>query len=201
VRIWSSTSIELCDVTVFVCKGLTGRHRLPGLRRRQADPDDSGQSSVPGHFVNSHKLTSSWPWPAGQHPAISVWSVAALPNGDIVTGASDFTARIFTREIGRVADGEVIAAYEEAVAENAKSPPVVDGSEAGRAKPPLLPSSPPANDAEMLRRLGSCFLPHPASYFKLSVDVADDRPPLELNYNTKGAAAFSSFWLARSLRF
>jgi WD40 repeat protein len=59
VRIWSSTSIELCDVTVFVCKGLTGRHRLPGLRRRQADPDDSGQSSVPGHFVNSHKLTSS----------------------------------------------------------------------------------------------------------------------------------------------
>lgn len=28
----------------------------------------------------------------------------------------------------------------------------------------------------------------PASYFKLSVDVADDRPPLELNYNTKGRA-------------
>lgn len=38
------------------------------------------------------------------HPAISVWTVAVCPeNGDIVTGASDKLARIFTRDQGRYA--------------------------------------------------------------------------------------------------
>ena len=35
------------------------------------------------------------------HPAISVWCVAALPNGDLVTGASDGVIRLFTRDPSR----------------------------------------------------------------------------------------------------
>lgn len=57
------------------------------------------------------------------HPAISVWSVAALPNGDLITGASDHQARIFSRDKARLADPEMLQAYEEAVADAVKSPP------------------------------------------------------------------------------
>jgi len=42
------------------------------------------------------------------HPAVSVWCVQALPNGDIVSGASDNTIRVFTRDPERIADEEVI---------------------------------------------------------------------------------------------
>jgi phospholipase A-2-activating protein len=50
------------------------------------------------------------------HPAISVWSVAVCSeNGDIVTGASDRIARVFTRSKDREADASVAAEFEEAV--------------------------------------------------------------------------------------
>ena len=52
-------------------------------------------------------------------PAISVWSVAAAPNGDIIAGASDKIARIFTREDDRVAPAEVLKAFEDAVKSSA----------------------------------------------------------------------------------
>ncbi|EXJ81176.1 hypothetical protein A1O3_07466 [Capronia epimyces CBS 606.96] len=48
-------------------------------------------------------------------PAISVWSVSAGPNGDIIVGSSDKLARIFTREPERVADQETLASFEESV--------------------------------------------------------------------------------------
>lgn len=35
------------------------------------------------------------------HPAISVWCVVALPNGDLATGASDGVIRLFTRDPSR----------------------------------------------------------------------------------------------------
>jgi hypothetical protein len=38
------------------------------------------------------------------HPAISVWAVAAMPNGDIVTGCSDGIIRVFSRSESRWAD-------------------------------------------------------------------------------------------------
>lgn len=37
------------------------------------------------------------------HPAPSVWCVAVLPNGDLVTGASDGVARVFTACVDRMA--------------------------------------------------------------------------------------------------
>ena len=50
------------------------------------------------------------------HPAISVWAVAVNPQtGDIITGASDKAARIFSRDPNRTADPSVISAFDEAV--------------------------------------------------------------------------------------
>lgn len=50
------------------------------------------------------------------HPAISVWTVAAHPEtGDIVTGASDSIARVFTRRPDRVADKETLKEFEDSV--------------------------------------------------------------------------------------
>ncbi len=48
-------------------------------------------------------------------PAISVWSVSASPNGDIIVGASDKIARIFTQDPERVADPQTLASFEESV--------------------------------------------------------------------------------------
>ncbi|KAI9163730.1 Ubiquitin homeostasis protein lub1 [Paramyrothecium foliicola] len=50
------------------------------------------------------------------HPAISVWTVAVNPEtGDIVTGASDGVARVFTRQPDRFADKESLAQFEDSV--------------------------------------------------------------------------------------
>ncbi|KAJ9477799.1 Protein DOA1 [Pseudozyma hubeiensis] len=52
-------------------------------------------------------------------PAISVWSVSVLPNGDIVAGASDAAARVFTRDASLVADQETLKAYDHAISTQA----------------------------------------------------------------------------------
>lgn len=50
------------------------------------------------------------------HPAISVWSVAVCrETGDIVTGASDKIARVFTRSKDRQAEPQVIRHFEDSV--------------------------------------------------------------------------------------
>ena len=46
-------------------------------------------------------------------PVISVWGVAALSNGDIAAACNDGCVRVFTKDAGRVAPAEVVAAYEE----------------------------------------------------------------------------------------
>ncbi|KAJ3164834.1 hypothetical protein HDU88_005046 [Geranomyces variabilis] len=53
------------------------------------------------------------------HPTPSVWSVAHLPNGDVVSGASDGFARVFTRSAERVASTEIQKAFDESVASQA----------------------------------------------------------------------------------
>lgn len=54
------------------------------------------------------------------HPAISVWSVAACSEtGDIVTGASDRIARVFSRSPDRHAALEAIQLFDQAVKESA----------------------------------------------------------------------------------
>ncbi|GLV44358.1 Phospholipase A2 activator protein [Carabus blaptoides fortunei] len=49
-------------------------------------------------------------------PAQSVWSVACLTNGDIVTGSSDGVVRVFTRDPARIADEQQLKLFEEEVA-------------------------------------------------------------------------------------
>jgi len=45
-------------------------------------------------------------------PAISVWSVCVLDNGDIVSGSSDATIRVFTKDPARQASAELIELFE-----------------------------------------------------------------------------------------
>jgi len=50
------------------------------------------------------------------HPAISVWTVAVnAETGDIVTGASDGIARVFTRRADNVADEQTLREFEDSV--------------------------------------------------------------------------------------
>jgi phospholipase A-2-activating protein len=51
------------------------------------------------------------------HPAISVWTVSTLPNGDIVSGSSDKMVRIFSASEERWAPAEEIKAYDDVVAQ------------------------------------------------------------------------------------
>lgn len=54
------------------------------------------------------------------HPAISVWTVAVCAdNGDIVTGASDYLVRVFTREPQRYADPAAIEQFNDDVKSSA----------------------------------------------------------------------------------
>ncbi|KAH8293229.1 hypothetical protein KR018_000535 [Drosophila ironensis] len=50
------------------------------------------------------------------HPGISVWSVACLRNGDIVTGCSDGVVRVFSQEPARQASKGIRNAFDLAVA-------------------------------------------------------------------------------------
>ena len=50
------------------------------------------------------------------HPAISVWSVSPMPNGDIVTGASDGIVRIFSEAEERWASPQDLKAFDDLVA-------------------------------------------------------------------------------------
>lgn len=48
-------------------------------------------------------------------PAQSVWAVACLKNGDILTGTSDGIVRIFTKDSGRFADTQTMATFNASV--------------------------------------------------------------------------------------
>lgn len=73
-----------------------------------------------------HWLTpQTWPYIDGEcvqtlvHPAISVWSVSAMPNGDIVTGCSDGVVRVFSAQEGHWAPADQLKAYDDLVASQA----------------------------------------------------------------------------------
>ena len=50
------------------------------------------------------------------HPAISVWTVSAMPNGDIVSGTSDGVVRVFSASEDRWATAEELKQYDNEVA-------------------------------------------------------------------------------------
>jgi phospholipase A-2-activating protein len=53
------------------------------------------------------------------HPAISVWTVSTMPNGDIVSGCSDGIVRVFSAAEERWACQEDLKDYEKQVASQA----------------------------------------------------------------------------------
>ena len=53
------------------------------------------------------------------HPAISVWAVSTMPNGDIVSGCSDGVVRVFTESQDRWASAEELKAFEDQVGSQA----------------------------------------------------------------------------------
>ena len=48
-----------------------------------------------------------------RHPAMSVWAVTVLPNGDIATGSSDGVVRVFSRDPERKAPADILEMYQE----------------------------------------------------------------------------------------
>lgn len=52
-------------------------------------------------------------------PAISIWSVTALANGDFACGSSDGTVRVFTKVQQRLADSDTLQVYDSAVSSQA----------------------------------------------------------------------------------
>ncbi|BGO89650.1 hypothetical protein NBRC10512_001497 [Rhodotorula toruloides] len=67
-------------------------------------------------------------------PAVSVWCVSVLANGDIAAGASDGLVRVYTRNEERVASQEELANYEEQVAKTS-----LNSSQIGDLKKSDLP--------------------------------------------------------------
>lgn len=53
------------------------------------------------------------------HPAISVWAVSTMPNGDIVSGCSDGVVRVFSESEERWAAAEALKEYDDQVASQA----------------------------------------------------------------------------------
>ena len=53
------------------------------------------------------------------HPAISVWAVSTMPNGDIVSGCSDGIVRVFSASEERWASAENLKEYDDHVASQA----------------------------------------------------------------------------------
>ncbi|GAA5978453.1 hypothetical protein JCM10908_004359 [Rhodotorula pacifica] len=69
-------------------------------------------------------------------PAVSVWCVSVLSNGDIAAGASDGLVRLYTRSKDRVASNADLATYEEQVAKTA-----LNSSQIGDLKKSDLPGA------------------------------------------------------------
>lgn len=53
------------------------------------------------------------------HPAISVWAVSSLPNGDIVSGTSDGVVRVFSEAEERWASADELKKYDDLIASQA----------------------------------------------------------------------------------
>ncbi|GAA5931392.1 WD repeat PLAP family protein [Sporobolomyces koalae] len=69
-------------------------------------------------------------------PAVSVWCVTVLANGDIAAGASDGLVRIFTRSEERVASKEELSTYEEQLSKTA-----LNASQVGDLKKSDIPGT------------------------------------------------------------
>ena len=82
------------------------------------------------------------------HPAISVWTVSTMPNGDIVTGCSDSVVRVFSNDEARWASVEELKAYDDKVAAQA-----LPAQQVGDVKKSDLPGPEALAEQGMCRKL------------------------------------------------
>lgn len=144
------------------------------------------------------------------HPALSVWSVLAMDNGDVVTGSSDAIVRVFTTAKERRASPEDLKLFEDKVAasnipaQTTNIPNNLPGLEAlgrpgekeGEVK--MIRTSPDLVEAHQWSggvwvKIGEVMgaTSKKVSYegkewdFVFDVDIAEGQPPLKLPYNTE----------------
>jgi len=89
------------------------------------------------------------------HPAISVWAVSVLSNGDIVSGCSDGVIRIFSASKERWASEEDLREYENQVASQA-----LPSQQVGDVKKSDLPGP----EALLTPGMMTCDVAHVCSY-------------------------------------
>lgn len=145
-------------------------------------------------------------------PAISVWSVDGLPNGDVACASSDAFVRIFTRVQQRFAETDILQAYDAAVSSQS-----LNKAQIGDVQKENLPSSEallqPGREGQVkMIRNGDLVEAHQFSAasgqwekigevvggvgssqkklhegkefdYVFDVDIADGVPPLKLPYN------------------
>ncbi|CCG84657.1 protein of unknown function [Taphrina deformans PYCC 5710] len=143
-------------------------------------------------------------------PAVSVWAVALLDNGDVATGSSDALVRVFTQAAERKATTSELKAFEDAVASSAipakatNIPNNLPGLEAlagpgkkeGEVK--MIRVSPDMVEAHqwsggVWSKIGEVMgasakrVEHEGKEwdFVFDVDIAEGVPPLKLPYNTE----------------
>ena len=147
-----------------------------------------------------------------RHPGC-VWAVAFLPNGDLVTGCADGAVRVWSTDGGRVADADVVAAYEASLAEKdlagtGGSTIQTGGGHASGQKmkmhDPSILCEPGQHDGQTIvvnegsfgmvyswnqqagdwERVGEVVMEGADDWdFNFDVDIADDRPKLKLKAN------------------
>ncbi|KOS15096.1 phospholipase a-2-activating protein [Malassezia pachydermatis] len=146
-------------------------------------------------------------------PAVSVWCVCALSNGDVACGASDGYIYVFTRDPARASSGDDCATYTKDVATQALTSADVDGVRAIDAGPETTPTTDGTTEGE------ACLVHHGSQTLRFQwstglrqwvqtgmvsesakpsqktvyegkeydyvfdVDIADGVPPLKLPYN------------------
>ncbi|ORY85101.1 WD40-repeat-containing domain protein [Protomyces lactucae-debilis] len=154
-------------------------------------------------------------WKDGQqaqsikHPAVSVWCVTRLSNGDIATGTSDGVVRVFTAATERFAAKDEQTAFDESVAasqnpaQTTNIPNNLPGLEAlstpGRKEGEIKMIRLPGGIVEAHQWSGGVWTkvgevmgatPQRVGYkgqeydFVFDVDIAEGVPPLKLPYNT-----------------
>ncbi|SPO40677.1 related to DOA1 - involved in ubiquitin-dependent proteolysis [Pseudozyma flocculosa] len=172
-----------------------------------------------GELISSGEDRSARIWRDGEAaqtitiPAISVWSVAALPDGDVVCGSSDSFVRVFSRDARRQAEAAELQAYEHTIASQALNKTQVGDVRKDDLPGPEALAQPGAKEGQTkMVRNGDVVEAHQwstasGSWVKIGevvggvgsgqkklhegkeydyvfdVDIADGVPPLKLPYN------------------
>ncbi|KAI5477830.1 phospholipase A-2-activating protein [Pseudohyphozyma bogoriensis] len=111
IRLWSLTTGEAVHV-------LNGHDSF--VYSLSAIPDSLGGGLISGGEDRTMRVWRAADGSCEQTiviPAISVWTVACLPTGDIAAGSSDGIIRVFTKSEDRIADAETLTSFDKEVSQ------------------------------------------------------------------------------------